>query len=211
MRTYLTELGHKGSGHTTNRTRRECLRYIHDILLDSERNRLNVSVLCGSLRQDQRDTLFKSETGFSYADCVRGVLRAGGNVRILIWNEDRDGVISPGMTDLLSESQRNDAEYPGKLDIRLSGTAERSQEVCHFTVAKGRVTVPEERDRWLVRVEKPHPAYRLDEPVDDESEVHAAVIFNEEAEQEARPLLKAFDQLFDAAGSSSATQVSLNS
>lgn len=191
-RGFLTEQGKSGCGPAENETYRQAMPFKHDILLSAARAGLDVVMLSGSLRKELRDVFYKQETGVAFADSLREVLHAGGNVRILVYNKFVAGLISPQIYELLGENA-SAREKQGKFEIHVSGTLYRTENVSHFLLAyrKG--------SRWVVRVEQPHKVRTANEHLLADC-VRAAISFDtDEALEIGEPLLETFNAMFDAA------------
>ena len=167
------------------------MKLLHDLLLNAARCQSDVTILCSSLRPAVRERYYKSVTKISFADSLEDVLLAGGNVRVLVWDDPREELIADSIKELVLARR---GRWTGQLDIRFSGTREHADEVSHFTIAHGPTY-------WGLRVEEPHPRPNVDEPLTDDSpSLEAAGLFGEVAEGPASSLLKVFDQLFEAIG-----------
>lgn len=194
-RPYLSNLAHPQEREVlSNETPAEAMNYIHDILNHAAEESLDVSMMVGSLRAEVRDRFYRETTGVSFAESVRDVLRSGGDVRILIWNQLCPGLLSPEMIDLLSEVAST--SYGGKLSVRISGTNERAGEIPHFLIAKRR-----DNERWFVRIEVPHPPHAMTQPMSgSEPPIPAVILRAKSARAEGEQLLRVFNSFFDAAG-----------
>lgn len=208
---FLTDIGRAGKGQSVTRKITDGIRYIHDVLLMAAQEGLDVAILCGSLRAPVRDQLFRKVTreqgsAVSFADTLRAVLevKPGVTVRILIWNEIQAGLVSSSMRELIDSACAPRSPFPGKLDVRISGTTRGWKNVCHFIAA---FPSPEcgagaADPRWFLRIEEPHPLPRDLEAVPDveRASIPAVVLFQGNAREEGERALKIFNPLFEAAG-----------
>ncbi|QDT57296.1 hypothetical protein Pan44_53640 [Caulifigura coniformis] len=101
-------------------------------------------------------------------------LAAGGDVRIIVWND------SYAKSEWLIRS----LERQGKLECRISGTTENGEKLSHlFVVGKD-----------AYRLESPHPAYRELKVTDSEPEILSRICFSDS--KGAAILAKYFDDLW---------------
>lgn len=192
-RPYLTELGKIGEGSAGNTDPRKAMELIHDLLKRAASDNLNVSSIVGSLRAEVRDRFYKDMVSVLFAQSLREILHEGGHVRILVWNTLKKGLLSSSILNLIQEEKTSQSK--GSLDIRLSGTSARSEEVPHFIIAHS-----DDRRPWMLRIERPHKEHDMFEPMTEtDPPIPAALIFGKKAKEEAEPLLSVFDSLFKAA------------
>ena len=185
---YLTSEGREGCGQGQNRRPRTAVQYIHDVLLRAAEEKLDVYILTGSLSKPLRDDYYLQVVGESFADSLERVLIAGGDIRIIVWNEDSSDLISPEIHWLQRKLKYE--SYPGALRVLCSDTQEHADEIPHFIIARNKA---EGRERWIARVEATHPPHPVSETITDESpETPALIEFDTEAAKELA------GQLFDA-------------
>ncbi len=165
--------------------------YIHDFLVFATLHVLDIVIVCSSLRAPFRDRYFSQvmrkhgRPSRTFADCVRPVLQKNGRVRILIWREIADRVISPSFESLIEEG------HP-KLDIRISGTNEHADKVPHFMLAH------RSNECLALRIERPHPLRRVDDREVDSLQIPAFIATQECARTEGGHFLCMFNKWFDA-------------
>lgn len=195
---YLTELGRLGTGHTLNRHPSQAAELVHDILLRAANEKLDVSILCGALSKPLRDDFYEDVCGRRYDELLQAVLEVGCNVRILIWNEDIPGIISNRLRELMEKAASGQELSSGKFDVRISRTREHVESVSHFIVAARK-----SENKWILRLEEPHPHFPVDQPITRVAPQRpAAIIFGHEATEIGPVLLETFEKLFAAAGPS---------
>ena len=186
---YLTRAGRDGISQEVSQAATSAILFQHDVLKRAVKERLDLYVLRGSAGEGPLKAVWGQSTGTTFAEQIRDVLRAGRNVSMLIWLTEP--TLSPDLTALMREAENNVGW--GRLDIRISGTESGSDRLMHFLVAKSR-----DDERWIVRVESPHPTISRIEDVES-FEVPAALFFGgPEAERTGRELLSAFSKLFSA-------------
>ena len=190
-REYLTPLGRGDISSMLDGVPKVATELLHDLVLRAARHRSNVSMLCSSLRPRAREEYYGRIAKMLFADSLREVMAVGGNVRILVWNAPQDGLVADSIKSLVGSQQASN--LPGKLDIRMSGTARLADSIPHFVLAHG-------SEFWGLRVEDPHPVPDLDKKLtDDTKAMAAAATFGDGVRREAEPLLDSFNRLFEAA------------
>lgn len=196
MNKYLTDLAKEGRGQDVSRTLERGVKYVHDIFQAAADERLDIWMLCGSLRERLRDDYYRQITKKSFTDSVRGVLAAGGNVSIFLWNDPtRQGVVSPSLWALIDEAATAPSGW-GVLEILASGRSEGGEEIPHFVLAKDR-----DSRTWILRLEQPHAPLGEQAMLNDRlPQIPAAIFFRtEDAKRQGSMMLKVYEKLANSA------------